>query len=123
MIQISMYDANDFVESVTLDGETYKLKFGWNPYNESWSMDVRNEKGEDLVRGISLVPNFPLLNQHKRVVGIPEGEIMAVVVNQEATGSQSIGRQDFLNGKFSLVYIPRSEVNAILEATVSSQIS
>lgn len=120
MIQISMYDANDFVESVILDGETYKLKFGWNPYGESWSMDVRNEKGEDLVRGISVVPNFPLLNQYRRISELPAGEFMAVVVNQEATGSQKIGRQDFLNGKFSLVYIPKTEFDEILTATVGS---
>lgn len=118
MIQISMYDANDFVESVLLDNETYKLKFGWNPYNESWSMDVRNEKGEDLVRGITIVPNFPLLNQHRRVTTLPTGEIMAVVVNQEDKANQKIGRQDFLNGKFSLVYIPRNELDEIMNAEV-----
>ena len=118
MIQISMYDANDFVESVILDNETYKLKFGWNPYNESWSMDIRNEKGEDLVRGISVVPNFPLFNQHKRVSTLPTGELMAVVVNPDDKANQKIGRQDFLNGKFSLVYIPKNELDEILNATI-----
>lgn len=118
MIQISMYDANDFVESVILDNETYKLKFGWNPYSESWSMDVRNEKGEDLVRGISVVPNFPLLNQYRREATLPTGEIMAVVVNPEDKANQRIGRLDFLNGKFSLVYIPRNELDEAINAKV-----
>lgn len=118
MIQISMYDANDFVESVILDNETYKLKFGWNPYSESWSMDVRNEKGEDLVRGISVVPNFPLLNQYRREATLPTGEIMAVVVNPEDKANQRIGRLDFLNGKFSLIYIPRNELDEAINAKV-----
>ena len=118
MIQISMYDANDFVESVILDDETYKLKFGWNSYSKSWSMDIRNEKGEDLVRGISLVPNFPLLNQYRRVTELPKGELMAVVVNPDDKANQKIGRQDFLNGKFSLVYIPKNELDEILNATI-----
>ena len=118
MIHISMYDANDFVESVILDNETYKLKFGWNPYSESWSMDVRNEKGEDLVRGISVVPNFPLLNQYRREATLPAGEIMAVVVNPEDKANQRIGRLDFLNGKFSLIYIPRNELDEAINAKV-----
>ena len=118
MIQIGMYDANDFVESVILDNETYKLKFGWNPYSESWSMDVRNGKGKDLVRGISVVPNFPLLNQHRRISNLPTGELMAVVVNPEDNANQKIGRQDFLNGKFSLVYIPKNELDEIMNAEV-----
>ena len=117
MIQISMYDANDFVESVILDGNTYKLHFGWNPYSRSWTMDVRNEKSEDLVRGISVVPNFPLLHQHRRII-LPAGEIMAVVVNPESRESQQIGRKDFLNGRFSLVYIPKVELDEILSASV-----
>lgn len=120
MIQISMYDANDFVESVILDGQTYKLHFGWNPYSQGWSMDVRNEKGEDLVRGVSVVPNFPLLHQHRRIA-LPTGELMAVVVNQDAPGNQQIGRKDFLNGKFSLVYIPKRELDEILTASIGSR--
>ena len=42
MIQISMIDANDFVEQVTLDGEVYKLHFSWNDFAQQWTVDVRN---------------------------------------------------------------------------------
>lgn len=119
MILIGMYDANDFVESVILEGATYKLHFGWNHYSQGWSMDVRNEKNEDLVRGVSVVPNFPLLHQHRRLE-LPPGEIMAVVTNPANPSCQSIGRQDFLNGKFSLVYIPKKELDNILEANMES---
>lgn len=119
MIQISMYDANDFVENVILDGETYKLHFGWNPYSKGWSMDMRNEKNEDLVRGISVVPNFPLIHQHRRI-NLPDGELLAVVANAVNPANQNIGRQDFLNGKFSLVYIPKNELDEILTASIES---
>ena len=40
MIQISMIDANDFVETVTLEGEPYKLHFSWNDFAQQWTVDV-----------------------------------------------------------------------------------
>lgn len=117
MLKISMIDANDFVETAVLDGSTYKLHFAWNSYAEAWSLDIRDSTGTDIVRGISVVPNFPLFNQHRRH-GLPRGEMMAIVVNQSATDGQTIGRDDFVSGKASIVYIPRSELDDIMEATV-----
>lgn len=121
MLKIGMYDANDFIESVNLEGEKYDLHFAWNQNNKSWTMDVRNSQKEDIVRGIALVPNFPLLNQHRRTAGLPAGEFVAVVTNPMA--GQTIGRYDFLNGKISLVYIPGGELNAILEASLQDTVS
>ena len=121
MLKIGMYDANDFIESVNLEGERYDLHFAWNQSNKTWTMDIRTSQKEDIVRGIAMVPNFPLLNQHRRTAGLPAGEIMAVVNNP--TARQAIGRYDFLNGKFSLVYIPGGELSAILEASIQDNIS
>lgn len=115
MITISMADANDFVESVILDGTAYRLHFSWNGFAGQWSMDIRTATNEDIVRGIAVVPNFPLFQQYKRN-GTPRGEIAAIVVKPELAGNQTIGRKDFVNGKFSLVYIPESEVVSILGA-------
>ena len=117
MLKLSMIDANDFVETAILDGATYKLHFSWNSYSEAWTVDVRDSTGNDIVRGISIVPNFPLFNQYRRN-GLPRGEMMAIVVNQSATSGQMIGRSDFVSGKASFVYIPRSELNDIMEATI-----
>lgn len=121
MQKISMYDANDFVESVIIDGESYDLHFMWNPISEAWFLDIRTATKEDIVRGIAVVPNFPILNQHRRITGLPRGEFMAVVAN--ITAGPNIGRYDFLNGKFSFVYIPRGEINEILEAKISDSVS
>lgn len=118
MITLGMKDENDFLISAALDGENYKLHFSWNDEG-FWLMDIRNNAGEDIIRGIKVVPNFPLFNHHRRVMGaLPPGEIIAAVVNQSATKNQTIGRNDFISGEFSLIYIPESEVNAILETTV-----
>ena len=116
MIQISMLDANDFVQTVSIEGEAYKLHFAWNDFAGQWTMGVRTMQGIDIARGIAVVPNFPLLMQYHRTEGLPRGEFMAVVVDSEKADSQTIGRKDFVDGKFSLVYIPEVEVNAIRTA-------
>ena len=117
MISVAMQDANDFVTSVIVENETYKLHFGWNSNAEQWSVDVRTISNVDIGRGIAVVPNFPLLNQGKRN-GFPVFEMMAVVVNDDDPDNQKIGRDDFINGKFNFVLIPRSEQYAIKSATL-----
>ena len=113
MIIIAMQDNNDFIQSVELDGVAYQLKFGWNDSSESWTMDIRTAKNVDIVRGVSVVPNFPLLSQYRRYSnGLPAGELIAV----STQAAESIGREDFLNGRFELMYIPRGEIDVILEA-------
>lgn len=116
MIQISMVDANDFVETVTLEGEPYKLHFSWNDFAQQWTVDVRNMQNVDIVRGIAVVPNYPLFLQHHRA-GLPRGELMAIVVDSSKADNQTIGRKSFVNGLYSLVYVPEVEVNAIRNAS------
>lgn len=113
MITISMADANDFVESVILDGTAYRLHFSWNGFSSQWTMDIRTANNVDIVRGIAVVPNFPLFQQYKRN-GTPRGEIAAIVVKPELADNQTIGRKDFINGKFSMVYLSEREVADIL---------
>lgn len=117
MISLSMYDANDFVTSAMLDGNPYKLHFSWNDHVPQWTVDVLSNNNEEIVRGIPVVPNLPLFSFYRRY-NLPLGELMAIVVNQDEPDNQAVGRQDFLNGKFTMVYVPKDEVNAILEASV-----
>ena len=65
MVIISMMDNNDFVTSAILGTETYGLHFSWNSEG-FWLMDLRTDIGQDILRGIKVVPNFPLLNQYRR---------------------------------------------------------
>ena len=118
MVKLALIDANDFVQSVLLDDEPYKLHFAWNDTSKAWTLDLRDSHGKDIVRGIRIVPNFPLLHQMKRN-GLPKGEFMAVVVNFKQHDCQMIGRRDFLNGRASLVYISEVEKDAMLEAAIS----
>ena len=117
MISLSMYDANDFIVSAMLDGEPYKLHFSWNDHVPQWTVDVLTNDNTEIVRGIPIVPNLPLFSFYRRL-NLPQGELLAVVVNQDEAGNQAVGRQDFLNGRFTMVYVPKDEVDGILEASI-----
>lgn len=111
MITISMMDANSFVEGVTLDKVAYKLRFNWSDVAGHWFLDVCDDKNKDIINGLSVVPNFPLLNQYKRIGRLPPGELMAIVTDD----GDNIGRQDFVNGRAVLVYMPEEELKNALE--------
>ena len=117
MSSLSMYDANDYIVSAMLDGEPYKLHYSWNDHVPQWTVDVLTNDNTYIVRGIAVVPNLPLFSFYRRY-NLPHGELMAIVVNQDEPENQAVGRQDFLNGKFTMVYVPKDEVNAILEASI-----
>ena len=112
-----MFDANDFIQTVTCDDVPYKLHFSWNEDAKQWYFDVLQNDNTEIVRGISVVPNLPLLSFYRRSP-LPLGEMMAVIVNQDEAENQSVGRRDFVNGKATFVYIPAGELYGIVETGV-----
>lgn len=115
MITISTIDANSFVESVILDSILYRLRFNWNDDGGYWTLDVCNNDNTELVRGIVIVPNFPLLNACRRIKGLPPGELMAVVPDESVT---DIWRTDFTSGKARMIYMPKEELIHVVESAV-----
>lgn len=108
MIIINLVDANDFVQRVTLDGTIYYLHMSWS--GEDWTMDVRNADNVDIIRGISVRANFPLLAPYGRHLPTLRGQLLAVVND----GNDELCRDCFVNGRAKLVYVPASEVREIL---------
>ena len=60
---------------------------------------ILNSLGEPLLIGVKIVPQFPL-NLFHSTKNMPQG-IFAVLTEKE-----SIGRQDFSDGKAQFVFIP-----------------
>lgn len=119
MVIIDMMDANDFITSTILDTESYKLRFSWNSEG-FWTMDFRDSGGRDILRGIKVVANFPLLKQYRRLSNdLPHGELMAVVVNEDLPENQTLKRDSFSSGTFTFIYISEADTDAILAAQVS----
>ena len=135
MITLSLANADDFVTSAVLDNENYRLHLSWNntgfwtmdirdsennrlhlSWNNTgfWTMDIRDDKNIDIVRGIKLVPNFPLLNQYRRLSNkLPRGEFLVAVVNQSVEKNQTISREGFSSGEFTLIYVPQEEFDSL----------
>ena len=98
-----MHNANDYVTNVSLDGTAYILRFGWT--GTVWTIDVRDSNNVDIVSGIPIVANYPLLLPYARHFNTLKGQLMAVVND----GNSKIGRNCFAN-RAKLVYMTADEV-------------
>lgn len=120
MIAISLIDANDFSTNVIIESQTYRLHFSWNDRIGQWFFDWVSQDGKPIVRGVAVHPNFPLLTAYRRLEG-PEdvrGQFIAVAANPNNLGAQSIGRKDFVSGKFKFLYLTKKEVDVILQTSI-----
>lgn len=99
---IEVPDMNDSVSSIVIDGKQYRLRFTWNDTGGYWMLGIYASLGEPIVIGQKIVPNFPL-NLFWSGEDIPKGTFAAV---DETEKLDSIGRNDFIDGKAQFVYIP-----------------
>jgi len=99
IIEISVPNLHDSFSRVILDGTQYLIRFTYNDTAQSWSFGVYTMQQEPIAVGIKLVPRFPLNLQiiDRR---FPTG-IFGVYSNFD-----TIGRNDFLEGKATFSYIP-----------------
>ena len=73
MVKLALLDANDFVQSVLLDDEPYKLHFAWNDTSKAWTLDLRDSHGKDIVRGIRTTGLFERQGKPRLHFGGGEG--------------------------------------------------
>ena len=104
MEQINISGTIDGVHTVQLGGIIYRLKMAYD--GEHWNLTLRDADDNDLVTDVRVVTNYPLLLMHQRSVPTLNGQLMAVRTN----GSEQISRNDFVDGRIKLVYIPWDEV-------------
>ncbi len=108
MNTLTFLDANDITFLATLDGIQYRLRLCWNDRGGFWTLSIRTPAGSSLLEGVKVVPNYTLLKPYHRP-GIPPGELLVIT----ADTMQAVGRQDFADGRATLVYATEDEVNAI----------
>lgn len=107
MIVIDLANSNDFVTQVTLDSVIYRIHMAWS--GDDWTMDIRDADNNDIIRGIMVRANFPLLLPYSRHLTSLRGQIMAIVND----GNAEITRDCFIKGRAKLVYVTANEVEAI----------
>lgn len=103
MLYITVPDMNDSVSSVVIDKKEYNLRFTWNGTHEYWSFGVLDTDMHPLLAGVKVVPRWPL-NHSYPAAGLPEGTFGVI------SDKDTVGRDDFTDGKAVFVYIPDSDI-------------
>ena len=106
IIEIFVPDLNDSFSRVELDGTQYYIRFSWNDSAARWSFSLYTIQKEPLAVGIRIIPRFPL---NLQIIN----EIFPFGVFGVYSDLESIGRNDFLNGKAQFAYIPASQGVAV----------
>lgn len=104
MIEIGVPDYNDSLIEATLDGTVFYLHMSWNSAAKYWVMGIQNAEGTDLINGVMVRPNYPLLLQFRSRI-MPLGDLY--VFN---SGESTISRESFVNGEAVLMYMDESDL-------------
>lgn len=81
-VQCPLFDKPFYSYTIDLTKETYTLRFRWNSRLEQWLMDVDDAEENNLIRGVSLVPDYPLIQQFS--LEKPSGQFFLVPVGQDS---------------------------------------
>lgn len=79
------------VMSIPLDGVRYTLRVYYVFREQSWTLDILTDRGTDILTGIKLVPDWPLISRYQ-VANKPPGEFYAVDTSGQG---RPAGRDDF----------------------------
>jgi len=65
IIELPLYtEPLDYIYGTVLEDEAKQLRFYWNSRSGQWHMDIRNEDQTEVVLGVPLVINYPILADH-----------------------------------------------------------
>ena len=63
--QLPLYaDTDNYRYGATIEGQQKQFTFYWNYRTKSWHMDIRNEDQTEIVLGVALVAEYPMLADH-----------------------------------------------------------
>lgn len=98
-IVIEVPDMNDSVSRITLLGTQYQIRFTYNDTGGYWYFGLYDSLGNPIRIGVKIVPQFPL-NLFWGTNQMPLG-VLGVL-----TELDSVGRNDFVEGKAKFIFIP-----------------
>lgn len=63
--ELPLYDEpGGFLYGTDLEGQAKQLEFYWNSRSAQWHMNIRNEDQTEVVMGVALVADYPMLAEH-----------------------------------------------------------
>ena len=94
-----------YAEAITLGDEVFRFSFTVNTRdNDRWYMDIYTSEGDQILTGIPLVVDYPLLFAHADS-RLPDGELYFI----NTTGSGTEAEIDDPGDKCRLIFIPTGE--------------
>lgn len=84
MITIQTTSDPFYTTRVTLDGTDYILDFKYNQRQDRWYLTIQDANGNELVSGVKIVCNWPLLMRFANSA-LPVGELIAVALTDDDT--------------------------------------
>lgn len=93
-----------FTQTTTLDGVPFILRFAYNQSEGCYHLSLQNPTtGADVISGIKVVANYPLLQRYAGIGGLPAGELVAVsnTTDDSPPGLGELGE----NARVTLAYI------------------
>jgi hypothetical protein len=99
-------DPQAYTFQITLDGTPYNVRFHYNRRRETWHMSIATQDNIDLVNGVPIFVNWPILDRFKDT-RLPPGTFMAI----DTTGETIDPGQDDFGTRVKMTYI---EVNTFV---------
>lgn len=101
--EISVPDRNDSIMRVNLDEVYYNLRLTWNAYGGFWMLSIYDAE-MNIILGMARLVLGTIWNFYYQTQGGPPG-VLGVETEQE-----TIGRNDFVDGKAKLLYLPARQL-------------
>lgn len=95
-------DPQAYTFQITLDGTPYNLSFHYNKRRSTWHMSIATQNNIDLVNGVPIFVNWPVLDRYKDT-RLPLGTFIAL----DTTSDTIDPGQDDFGTRVKMLYIER----------------
>lgn len=92
-------DFKSYTFKAELESVIYTFSFAYNTRRDRWYMDIGDQSGNDILTGVPILVNIPLIDQYI-VKGLPPGRLIAI--NQ--TGSNKNPGENDLGNDVKIFY-------------------
>lgn len=109
MVVLPIYQGRSsrFEYDIELNKEIWHLRFSWNAREEAWYMDIQTQDQVNIVTGIKLVINYPLLGQYI-AYDLPVGDFILWDLEQSpSTGGVTFNN---LGRRYQLIFFTDEEL-------------